>query len=134
MLLQMPVFIGLYQVLWRSVAFKGAKFLWIKDLSGPDALLKFDFNIPLLGPYLNILPLIMGLSQFMVSRFSTTNIKDPTQRQMMFMMPIVFTFILYNLPSGLVLYWLVSNIWQSVHQLIANKLVKKEKASPTPAT
>ena len=134
MMLQMPIFFALYRLLSQAIDLRQQGFLWIKDLSGPDALLKFDFSIPLLGPYLNILPLIMGLSQFMVSRFSTTNIKDPTQRQMMFMMPIVFTFILYNLPSGLVLYWLVSNIWQGVHQLIANKLVKKEKASPTPAT
>ncbi len=134
MMLQMPIFFALYRLLSQAIDLRQQGFLWIKDLSGPDALLKFDFSLPLLGPYLNILPLIMGLSQYMVSRFSTTNIKDPTQRQMVVMMPIVFTFILYNLPSGLVLYWLVSNIWQSVHQLIANKLVKKEKASPISAT
>ncbi len=134
MLLQMPIFFALYRLLSQAIDLRQQGFLWIKDLSAPDALVKFDFSIPLLGPYLNILPIIMGLSQYMVSRFSTTNIKDPTQRQMVVMMPIIFTFILYNLPSGLVLYWLVSNIWQSVHQLIANKLIKKEKASPISAT
>lgn len=128
MLLQMPIFFALYRLLSQAIDLRQQGFLWIKDLSGPDALVKFDFNIPLLGPYLNILPIIMGVSQFLVSRFSTTNIKDPTQRQMVVMMPLIFTFILYNLPSGLVLYWLVSNLWQTAHQLVANKLIKKEQA------
>jgi YidC/Oxa1 family membrane protein insertase len=129
MLLQTPIFFALYRLLSQAIDLRQQGFLWIKDLSGPDALVKFDFNIPFLGPYLNILPIIMGASQYLVSRFSTTNIKDPTQRQMLIMMPLFFTFILYNLPSGLVLYWLVSNMWQTAHQLIANKLIKKEQAA-----
>ncbi|MDD5170947.1 MAG: membrane protein insertase YidC, partial [Syntrophales bacterium] len=67
MLLQMPIFVGLYQVLWRSIYFRGQSFLWIKDLSMPDHTLRLPFAIPFLGEYLNVLPIlmvaIMGLQQ-----------------------------------------------------------------------
>ena len=59
LLLQMPIFVGLYQVLWRSVSLKGADFLWIKDLSEPDRLFVLSQSLPLIGNELNILPLIM---------------------------------------------------------------------------
>jgi len=131
MLIQMPIFFALYKLFNQSIDLKGQTFLWIKDLSLPDALFHFKSmgidSFPLLGTSFNLLPILMGASQFFVSRVTTTNIKDPTQRQMMIMMPIVFTFILYSFPSGLTLYWLIQNIWQFAHQLITNKLIKKEE-------
>jgi len=65
LILQMPVFIGLYQVLWRSVLFKGASFLWIEDLSEPDRLFKLPFEIPFIGNEFNLLPILMILVMFL---------------------------------------------------------------------
>jgi len=81
MLLQMPVFIGLYQVLWRSVSFKGAHFLWIKDLSQPDRLFMLPFTIPFLGNEFNLLPLIMVVVMFFQQKLSAKNmvVTDPAQ-------------------------------------------------------
>jgi YidC/Oxa1 family membrane protein insertase len=126
MLLQLPIFFALYRLLMQSIELRGAPFLWIKDLSGPDALVKLHFSMPFLGPNINLLPILMGISQLLVSKFSTAAVKDATQRQMMIMMPIFMTVILYNLPAGLVLYWLLSNIWQTVHQLLANEIIQSE--------
>jgi len=69
MLLQIPIFIALYQVLSRSIALKGAGFLWIKDLSEPDRLLKFPSQIPFLGEYLNILPILMAIIMFIQQKY-----------------------------------------------------------------
>lgn len=126
-LIQMPIFIAFYKILNQSIDLKNQSFLWIHDLSRPDALFHFSTAIPLIGSSFNLLPILMAVSQFFVSYISTTNIKDPTQRQMMIMMPIVFMFILYSFPSGLILYWFIQNLWQFIHQLITNKLIKKEE-------
>ncbi len=127
MLIQMPIFFAFYKLLNQSIDLKNQGFLWINDLSRPDALFHFGSSLPILGDSFNLLPLLMGVSQFFVSKISATNIKDPMQRQMMIMMPLVFIFILYSFPSGLILYWFIQNIWQFTHQLITNKLIKKEK-------
>jgi len=69
-LLQIPIFISLYQVLWRSVNFKGANFLWIKDLSLPDRLFVLPYPLPLLGQEINILPIILMIIMFFQQRIS----------------------------------------------------------------
>ena len=109
--LQMPIFIGLYQVLWRSVSLKGASFLWIKDLSEPDRLLIFQNTIPLLGNELNLLPLIMIIIMFFQQKLTSANmvITDPaqaTQQKMMgIMMPLFMGVVFYKFASGLTLYF-----------------------------
>lgn len=111
MLLQMPVFIGLYQVLWRSASLKGAKFLWIKDLSEPDRLFVFNQNIPFIGNELNILPIIMIVVMAFQQKLTSKNmvISDPaqmTQQKMMaVIMPIFLGYIFYKFSSGLTLYF-----------------------------
>lgn len=116
MLLQMPVFFALYQVLMRSIELRGAPFLWIKDLSQPDRLIA---NIPIFPNELNILPLLMAVAMFLQQKFSTppkaassgaSDQMAQQQRMMMFMMPVLFGVLFYKLPSGLVLYWLVNTI------------------------
>lgn len=113
MLLQMPVFVGLYQVLWRSIYFRGEKFLWIKDLSMPDRLIKFPVNIPIIGDYFNILPLLMVGIMALQQHFSSKSmvITDPQQasqqKMMATMMPIMIGFMFYNFASGLNLYFVV---------------------------
>ncbi len=125
MLLQIPVFISFYQVLIQSVELKGAPFiLWIKDLSEPDRLFSLPLTLPLIGSAINLLPVLMLGSMIWQQRL-TPQTGTPEQRQVMMIMPIVFGFVFYNLPSGLVLYWFVSNLLSIVHQTII-----KGKPSP----
>jgi YidC/Oxa1 family membrane protein insertase len=96
MLVQIPVFIALYKVLLSTIELRHAPFaLWITDLSVKD-------------PYY-ITPVIMGITMFIQQKM-TPSTMDPLQAKMMLAMPVVFTFIFLNFPSGLVLYWLVNNI------------------------
>jgi len=112
-LLQMPIFIGLYQVLWRSVHFKGAEFLWIKDLSEPDRLITFKTSLPLVGNEFNILPLIMTVIMFFQQKLSAKNmvVTDPAQiaqqKMMATVFPVFLGFIFYKFASGLCLYFVV---------------------------
>jgi YidC/Oxa1 family membrane protein insertase len=111
LLLQMPFFIGVYQVLWRSVAFKNAKFLWIKDLSQPDHLFTFPTTLPFVGEYFNILPILMIIIMIIQQKFSVKNmvVADPAQESsqkiMMFLFPLMIGFVFYNIASGLALYF-----------------------------
>ena len=113
LILQMPVFIGLYQVLWRTVEFKGAGFLWIKDLSSPDRLVTFPFSLPVIGNELNILPLIMIVVMAMQQRITAKNmvITDPAQvtqqKIMQTFFPFFIGFIFYKFASGLSLYFTI---------------------------
>ncbi len=110
-ILQMPVFIGFYQVLWRSVMLKGASFLWIKDLSQPDRAYIFARTYPLIGNELNILPFLMGIIMFFQQKISqkNMNVTDATQasqqKMMMIFLPIMMLFIFYHAASGLTLYF-----------------------------
>ncbi|MDG2090232.1 MAG: membrane protein insertase YidC [Gammaproteobacteria bacterium] len=103
MLLQMPVLIGIYWVLMKSVELRQAPFLlWYNDLSVMD-------------PYF-ILPLIMGASMFVSQMLSPMATADPVQAKVMKLMPVVFTVFFLWFPAGLVLYWLVSNVFNIAQQ------------------
>ncbi|MBI5676530.1 MAG: membrane protein insertase YidC [Nitrospirae bacterium] len=107
MLLQIPVFIALYNVLSKAIELRGAPFMfWIHDLSMKD-------------PYY-ILPVVMGASMVFQQKI-TPSTMDPAQAKIMMIMPIVFTFMFLSFPSGLVIYWLVNNILGIAQQLYANK-------------
>ena len=112
MLVQIPVFIAFYRMLYEAIELRHASFLfWINDLSAPDRLFNFDITIPLMAPPYGIpvLTLIMGASMFLQQKLAPPP-GDPMQARIMMMLPIVFTFIFINFPSGLVLYWLVNNL------------------------
>jgi YidC/Oxa1 family membrane protein insertase len=129
MLLQMPIFIGLYRVANDTIDLQGASFLWIHDLSRPDHFLYWVIPIPFLGSYLNLLPLAMAVTQFIASKVSMARMTtiDPTQKQIMYMMPFILGFTLYTMPSGLMVYWTTSNIWQIFQTMITNKILDKEE-------
>ena len=116
LILQMPVFFALYQVLMRSIELRGAPFLWIKDLSQPDRLIVFKDSIPFVGNELNILPILMAIAMFFQQKLSTppqagSNDQMVQQQKMMLIfMPILFGFMFYHLPSGLVMYWLTNTL------------------------
>ena len=122
LILQMPIFIALYQGLVRSIELKSASFLWIKDLSRPDAV-PLPFTLPVLGASINILPLFMvGMMvvQQKISQGATaasmTDDQASQQKMMMVMFPLLFGFLFYKMPSGLVLYWLTNTILMTVEQ------------------
>jgi YidC/Oxa1 family membrane protein insertase len=112
MLIQLPVFFALFRVLGRCIELRHAPFvLWITDLSAPDRLFNFSFRIPLMqAPYgIPVLTLLMGASMFIQQKMTPT-VGDPAQAKMMMFLPVIFMFMFINFPSGLVLYWFVSNI------------------------
>jgi YidC/Oxa1 family membrane protein insertase len=123
MLVQIPVFIAFYRMLYESIELRHAPFgLWINDLSAPDRLFQLDVTIPLMYPPYGIpvLTIIMGATMFLQQKLSPPP-GDPTQARIMMMMPIVFTFIFINFPSGLVLYWLVNNVLSIAQQYYITK-------------
>jgi YidC/Oxa1 family membrane protein insertase len=112
LLIQLPVFYALFRVLGSCIELRHAPFmLWINDLSAPDRLFRFPFEIPFMSPPYGIpvLTLLMGASMFIQQKMTPT-VGDPAQAKMMMFLPLVFTFMFINFPSGLVLYWFVSNI------------------------
>lgn len=115
MLLQMPIFLALYQVLQRSPQLRGAAFYGIRDLSAPDAIIRFHGPVPIFGESVNILPLVMAAAMFLQQRFTSAFQKPVTdeqaaQQQVFKFMPILFCFLFYSLPSGLVLYWVTNTV------------------------
>ncbi|MBI5025182.1 MAG: membrane protein insertase YidC [Nitrospirae bacterium] len=107
MLLQIPIFLALYNILNMAIELRGAPFFWwIKDLSAKD-------------PYY-ILPVVMGITMVIQQKMTPSSL-DPTQNKIMMFLPIVFTFIFLSFPSGLVLYWLVNNILSIIQQFYVNK-------------
>ncbi|MDR3238402.1 MAG: membrane protein insertase YidC [Spirochaetia bacterium] len=119
-LLQMPFFFALYSALINSIDLWNAPFiLWMKDLSMPDTVAAISgFNV-------NILPVIMVVSTFFQTKLSTIDTGQSKQQKIMMMaMPVVFIFIFWTMPSGLVLYWIMQNVLQIANQLIVNKFGK----------
>ena len=122
MVLQMPVFIALYVALSKSVILIGASFLWAKDLSSPDSV-PLPFSFPLLGNEIHLLPLIMTVAMALQQKFTQIKMEgqDPAmeaqQKMMAVMMPVIFCFIFYSMPSGLVLYWLTNTLLMTAYQL-----------------
>lgn len=110
-LLQTPIFIALYQVLWRSISFKGEGFLWIKDLSLPDRLFVLPYQLPVIGNELNLLPLLMGVVMFFQQKLSAKAmvVTDPSQlaqqKMMQVFFPIFLGFMFYHFASGLTIYF-----------------------------
>jgi YidC/Oxa1 family membrane protein insertase len=123
MLIQMPVFFALYRMLYQAIELRHAPFFgWMNDLSAPDRLFHFAFKVPFMNePYgIPVLTIIMGGTMLLQQKLSPQP-GDPMQAKMMMLMPIVFTFIFINFPSGLVLYWLVSNLVSIAQQYYTQK-------------
>lgn len=117
LLLQMPIFLGFLKVLTLAIELRKAPFiLWIGDLSQMD-------------PW-RVTPIVMGATMLIQQMMTSSAIPDPTQRRMMYMMPVVFTFFMLNMPSGLVLYWLVNNLLAIGQQYLVNRQVQAEGKTP----
>ena len=111
MLLQMPAFVSLFNILYMTVDLRQAPFmLWISDLSVPD-------------PFY-VLPILMGASMVVQQKIMPTTM-DPTQAKMMLMLPVFLTFLFLTFPSGLVLYWLTNNVLTIAQQFITDRYIFK---------
>jgi YidC/Oxa1 family membrane protein insertase len=114
MLLQIPVFFAIYRVLLNAVELQGAEWaLWITDLSRMDTYY--------------ILPILMGASMYYQQKLTPNNFTDPMQEKVFKFLPIIFTFFFITFPSGLVLYWIVNNIFSIAQQFIVNQQFKNAK-------
>ena len=122
MVLQFPVFIGLYNALSTPIELRHAPFMWIRDLSQPDwQALPFTLGDWHLG--IPVLTILMGASMFL-QQWLTPSAGDPNQRKMMMLMPLMFTFMFVSFPAGLTVYWLVNNVLSIVQQYSINRYVK----------
>jgi YidC/Oxa1 family membrane protein insertase len=107
--LQMPLLFALFVVFSSAIELRQAPFiLWIKDLSVSDTLFRLPGGIPV-----NVLPLFMGLTMFFQQMMTVT---DPKQKFMMYLMPVIFTFMFYGFPSGLTLYYSLFNVMSIIQQ------------------
>jgi YidC/Oxa1 family membrane protein insertase len=112
LVLQMPLLFGFYSALAYSIELRRAPWIfWVKDLSQPDYILH---NIP-------VLALLMAVSMFIQQKLTPTTNVDPAQAKMMMIMPLMFTFMFWSQSSGLVLYWLTSNVIGIIQQIFINK-------------
>jgi YidC/Oxa1 family membrane protein insertase len=113
LLIQLPIFWGVFRMLSAAVEFHHAPFvLWIQDLSVKD-------------PYY-VTPILMGITQFISQKMTPTS-ADPSQAKMMLIMPFVMTIFFMNFQSGLVLYWLTTNVLQIGQQAIMNRMMARQK-------
>lgn len=131
MLLQLPIFFALYRLLSTHFELRGASFIqsWIIDLSAPESVWDFSpFAIPIVGWHdLRILPFVMLVTTFVQSKLTQTgDASNKNMKMMTYMMPIMFFFILYDMPSGLVLYWTMQNFLSVFQQLYINKKRKRD--------
>ncbi|TKI07288.1 membrane protein insertase YidC [Martelella alba] len=112
LVIQMPIFLALYYMLMGSIELRGAPFaLWIQDLSAQD-------------PYY-ILPVLMGITMFFIQKMSPTTVADPMQQKVMTFMPVIFTVFFLWFPSGLVLYYIVSNLVTIIQQQLIYRGLEK---------
>jgi YidC/Oxa1 family membrane protein insertase len=143
LLLQMPIFMGLYFALQESIQFRLERFLWIPNLAAPDMFLWWSESIPFLsdpdyvnwifppylGPYLNVLPVasavLMSIQQQMMTPPPADESQEAQQKMMRFM-PIVFAVIFYRMPAGLCIYFIASSLWG----LAERKMLPRKKVSP----
>ena len=116
MVLQMPVFVALFNILYMTIDLRQAPFmLWIKDLSVQD-------------PYY-VLPIIMGATMVIQQKITPTTM-DPTQAKIMLFLPVFMTFLFVNFPAGLVLYWLTNNTLTITQQVVTERLFGKKWQAP----
>jgi YidC/Oxa1 family membrane protein insertase len=140
MLLQMPVFIALFQVLRNTIELRQAPFVgWINDLAQQDVLFTLPATLPLIGNAFSLLPLLMGASMFIQTKIGGSLTGTPgaqtTPKGFNTMLPIVFTFLFYKMPSGLVIYWIINTVLSVAQQYYIHRepTEPKEDTAKSPA-
>ena len=135
MLIQMPIFFAMYNLFNNHFDLRGAMFIpgWIPDLSLPESVLNFaPYTVPILGwSDIRLLPFIYVASQLLYGKVTQTPDQQGNSQMklMMYAMPVVFFFILYDVPSGLLVYWIMSNLLTLVQQVIINRYIAAKRAA-----
>lgn len=125
LLLQMPLLYALFIIFSSTIEFRQAPFIfWITDLSLPDYIATLPFALPMYGSHVAILPIIMAVTQFFMSKKTTT---DPNQKFLLYVMPVFMLLIFNNLPSGLTFYYTLFNLLAIVEQ----QLIKLPDFTPS---
>ena len=137
MLIQMPIFIAFYGVLSKHFALRGAPFFWwITDLSEADSIINFgSFAVPIVGwNDLRLLPIIYIGTQLLTSKMmqAATTTSSRNMKLMQYMLPIFFFFILYNAPSGLLIYWTLTNVLTAIQQKLTSWYRKTHEPKDKP--
>ncbi len=129
MLLQMPIFVALWGMFQTSIALRQQPFIWwIKDLSQPDVIFSLGFKLPLFGVNdISALALLMGVATFVQQKMTT---KDPSQKAMIYMMPVMLTFLFMSFPAGLNLYYFLFNVLSIGQQYYIQKYSKPIELVP----
>ncbi len=131
-LIQLPIFVGLWQALNNSVALRHSTFLYIKNLAAPDMLFAFPTELPIVGKYFNLLPFfVVALMLVQTKLFSPPAVSEEQrmQQKMMKYMMIFMAFMFYRVPSGLGLYFITSSLWSIGERLLLPKLTGSKKLS-----
>jgi YidC/Oxa1 family membrane protein insertase len=141
LLLQIPIFFSLYNLFNSHFELRGAMFIpgWIPDLSVAESIYNLPFTIPLIGiDAIRLLPLIMLGTQILSTKFtqppSAEGASGAQMKLLNYAMPVVFLFMLYNMPAGLTLYWTVQNVLSVVQQVYINRMRKRKAAVPVAAS
>ncbi|MBN2363629.1 membrane protein insertase YidC [candidate division WOR-3 bacterium] len=123
LLLQMPVFMSLYQIMRTTIILRNQSFLWIPDLSAPEATI--PISLPFTSsPGIGILPLLMGAMMFIQQKMTNTN---PQQKTLTYIMPVFMTYIFLGFPSAIVLYWASYNLFGLIQQFYFKYREKAKK-------
>lgn len=135
LLIQFPLIFAMYNLFNNYFEFRGAMFIpgWIPDLSRGDSVYTLGFNLPFgIGNQVRLLPIIYVFSQLLFGKITQPGGMSGQQAKsmkfMMYGMPLIFFFIFYNAPSGLLIYWIASNLLTLVQQIIINKMIHGKKA------
>jgi len=125
LLLQIPIFIGLYNVVGQAYDLQGASFLWVESLALPDRLFSLGFSIPFFGSSFNLLPVLMSVSQVLTSNLAPVAGGDArqqrSQHRTMVGLAVAFFVLFYNFPAGLVLYWTCANLGHLIQQQLVSR-------------
>lgn len=131
-MIQIPVFVALFHVLGSAWELHDAGFLWMDTLAEPDRLFSFGVDVPLLGAWFNLMPVLMAVTTLATIRLSPAPAADAaaSRRQTFFqvLMALGFLLLFYPFPSGMVLYWTMANVLHLIQQL----LVEHRRTHPTP--
>jgi len=129
MLLQMPIFIALWGLFQTAIELRQQPFmLWMHDLSKPDIIYHLGFKLPLFGiDQISGLALLMGITTFIQQK---QTMKDPSQQAMIYVMPVMLTFLFMSFPSGLNLYYFLFNLFSIAQQYYVTKFGKQEVLEP----
>ncbi len=119
LLLQMPILVALWGLFNVAIELRQAHFFWwIDNLSAPDVIFTLPFRIPIFGVnQISALPLLLGITMFIQQKMS---VKDPTQKALVYMMPVMFTLMFMGFPSGLNLYYFMFNLFSIIQQYYVN--------------